>query len=116
MYHTKPEPVPSMSTFANRRNMRLFLTGWVQIILKLYFNCQSSFSFCIKKKKRRINLTNVETGRMQKEVKEKLRRRKKEIKKNIKWEKYNRKKLKQENEREMKMGQRRRIERANNEK
>jgi hypothetical protein len=70
LYHTNPEPVLSMSTVASRRNMRLFLIGWVQIILELYFNCLPSFSFCRKKKKWRMNLTNMETGRKQKEVKE----------------------------------------------
>ena len=56
LYHTNPEPVPSMPTSANRRNMRLFLIGRVQ-------NCLSSFSFCRKKSKWRMNLTNMETGR-----------------------------------------------------
>jgi hypothetical protein len=79
LYHANPEPVPSTSTFANRRNMRLFLIGWVQIILEIYFDYLSSFSFCRKKKKRRMNLTNMETGRKQKEVREKLRCRRKEI-------------------------------------
>ena len=73
-----------MLTFPNRRNMQLFLIGWVKIILEFHFNCLSSFFFCWNKKKWRINLTNMETGRKQEEVKEKVRCRTKQIEKNIK--------------------------------